>query len=222
MKKNAFVAMSSALMACGISLVGGPAWAEDGPPIGSVIVGTESVTIVEAGQAFTARVTNQVASKDFCGVPADETVSGNTMAIKLYDASGGEILYTIPDAYGEGSQGILPTFSWTRADNTTVDVSATIPVSAVPGEYKIGFECVGPSAGGYLVNGINPVPLDIVIIAASNEDPVTPPDPTTEDPTLAHTGVDEASNYALAGASALLIAAGAAIRIIRKRASVKN
>ena len=209
-------------MVLGGSFLGSAAWATDGPPIGSVIVGTESVTIVEAGQAFTARVTNQVALKDFCGVATDETVEGNTMAIKLYDASGDETLYTIPDGYREGSPGILPTFSWTNADNTTVDVSATIPVSAVPGEYKIGFECVGPSEGGYLVNGINPVPLDIEIIAASNDDPVTPPDTTTVDPTLAHTGVDEASNYALLGASALLIAAGAAIYTIRKRASVKN
>lgn len=223
MKKTVAAISSSVLLALGGSFFGSTAWAELGDPIGSVIVGNESVTIVEAGQAFTARVENQNADRDFCGVPAGVTREGNTMAIKLYDALGDEILYTVPEGYQELSQGILPPFSWIGAADTTVDVSATIPVTAVPGKYKFAFECVGPvnEEDDYPVGGINPALIDIEILAASNDDP-DQADKSAVNPSLAQTGNDGTGQYGSAGAAAILLATGAGVFLLRRRALAKK
>lgn len=225
MKKTIASISASALLILGGSFLGSAAWGASGDlAIGTVIVGGQSVTTVEAGQQFTARIVHQgvaegdvSATDDFCGLNVGSTQTDSNLNIFIEASNGNN--WSIPeDGLSEETRG-LGSFTWTNEPGTSVEVSAQIPADAVLGEYLFIYQCKdtdgNPSGGGAQGFTVN-------IVAASNVDPVTPPDTTTVDPTLAHTGVDEASNYALLGASALLIAAGAAIYTIRKRASVKN
>ena len=225
MKKNVFVATSSALLACGIALVGGPAWADD--PLytfanGSIFVGGQQVTSLEQGAEFTVRVSHPGGivsdSDDFCGQTVEEgETTGNSLVLVFTSE---EIPpFPIPQGFVENSS--LPgvgSFAWKNEAEWFADVTTELPADVTPGDYSVYLGCVD-SANAQAGPTTNPFP--VTILAASNNDSGQE-DNSTVNPTLAQTGNDQSRQYGLLGSAAVLLAAGAGTYFLRRRAQTNK
>lgn len=221
MKKNVFVATSSALLACGISLVGGPALAEDSPlnfANGSIFVGGQQVTSLEQGAEFTVRVSHPGGivdeTNDFCGQTVGEgETTGNSLVLVFTSE---EIPpFPIPQGFVENLR--LPgvgSFAWKNEPEWFADVTTQLPADVTPGDYSVYLGCVD-SDNAQAGPTTNPFP--VTILAASNDDSGQE-DNSTVNPTLAQTGNDETAQYGIAGVAAILLAAGAGTYFLRRRA----
>lgn len=220
MRKIVAAAVTSLLLTVGGSFIGSSAWAEDSLynfANGSIFVGGQQVTSLEQGAAFTVRVSHPGGivdeTNDFCGQTVGEgETTGNSLVLVFTSE---EIPpFPIPQGFAEDSS--LPgvgSFAWKNEAEWSADVTTQLPVDAVPGDYSVYLGCVD-SANAQAGPTTNPFP--VTILAASNDDPGQA-DNSTVNPTLAQTGNDETGQYGIAGAAAILLAAGAGTYFLRRR-----